>query len=116
MKHEKKGTKKHEKAGDNHHADLQKGETRQAKSHNHGHPHQQPTQEKSNPNLLKRDLKRIEKLHAKVEYLEIREEYDEADKLREQITAIEENANEKARLKAEKAAWSTAERQSHVAC
>ena len=105
MKHEKKvTTKKHEKGG------TEGGETRQAKSHDkhqHGHHQHQNKEEKTNnPNLHKRDLKRIEKLHAKVEYLEIREEYEEADKLREQIVAIEENANEKARQKLEKNAIS----------
>ncbi|CAB9511307.1 expressed unknown protein [Seminavis robusta] len=59
-------------------------------------------QAKANPNLTKRDLKMLEKLHAKIEYLEIRDEYDEADKLREQMTAIEDNANAKAMKKAER--------------
>lgn len=101
MKHEKKNTKKQEKVGDNHHDTLQKNESRPAKPHHHGRPEEKTV---VNSNLLKRDLKRIEKIHAKVENLEIREEYDEADKLREQITAIEETANEKARRKTEKAA------------
>ena len=58
--------------------------------------------------MTKRDLKTLEKLHAKIEYLEIRDEYDEADKLREQIVAIEDNANAKAMKKAEKKAAASA--------
>jgi excinuclease UvrABC nuclease subunit len=50
-----------------------------------------------NANLNKKQLKMIEKLHAKVEYHEIRDEYEEANKLREQIAAIEDaNAVKKA--------------------
>jgi tRNA U34 5-carboxymethylaminomethyl modifying GTPase MnmE/TrmE len=55
-------------------------------------------------NLTKKNLKMIEKLHAKIEYHEIRDEYDEANKLREQITAIEDNANAHALKKAQKSA------------
>jgi hypothetical protein len=47
----------------------------------------------------------IEKLHAKIEYHEIRDETDEANKLREQITVIEDHsANAHALKKAHKSA------------
>lgn len=37
----------------------------------------------------RKNIKMIEKLKAKIEYHEIRDEYSEAEKLREQIQAIE---------------------------
>ena len=58
----------------------------------------------NNPNLNKKDLKMIDKIHAKMEYHEIRDELDEVEKLREQIVAIEEKANLKAMKKADKMA------------
>lgn len=57
-----------------------------------------------NPNFTKRDLKMIEKIQAKIEYREIRDEVDEIDKLRGQIVKPEETANKKALKKAEKLA------------
>lgn len=46
----------------------------------------------------------IEKLRAKIEFHEIRDEYDEANKLREQIDAIKDKADAKAqRIADEKA-------------
>ena len=62
----------------------------------------------NNPNLTKKDLKLIEKIEAKMEYHEIRDEHDEVDKLRQQILAIEEKANMKALKKAEKLASAAA--------
>jgi len=41
----------------------------------------------------------VEKLKSKIEYHESRDEYGEADKIREQITALEERAAEKAAVK-----------------
>ena len=58
----------------------------------------------SNPNLTKKHHKMIEKMLAKIEYHEIRDEYEQADKLREQILAIEDDANMKALKKAERRA------------
>ena len=54
--------------------------------------------------MTKRDWKLIEKLHAKIEYLEIRDEHDQVEFLLEQIEAIQVSANCRALKKAEKIA------------
>ena len=88
----------HGKKDDNHHS------KKEHDGKHGGEPQSSAPTEKVNPNLTKRDLKLLEKLHAKIEYLEIRDEHAEADKIREQIDAINDNANGKALKKAEKKA------------
>jgi hypothetical protein len=94
-----KGGKKHDHHKNDHHKTDKAG---------HGHheeskPQKKEEEEKENPNLTKRELKMMEKLHAKIEYHEIRDELDEANKIREQIIAIEQKAIAKAKTDKESA-------------
>lgn len=95
-KDEKHDNKQHE---NDHH--KQRG--REEKPRPHGESNGMSPKKEENPNLTKRDMKMIEKLHAKIEFHEIREEYDEVKKLKHQIVGIADNASVKAAKKAEKA-------------
>lgn len=94
------GNKKMNHQGKNHH-----GPTKMGRKDNYYNPAAERMAGSSmihNPNLSKKDIKMIEKIEAKIEYHEIRDEHEEVDKLREKLVAIEENANGKALKKAEK--------------
>jgi len=56
-----------------------------------------------NPNLSKKDVKLLAKLHAKAEYAESHDDYTEADKIREQMKDINDRASAKADKKLAKA-------------
>lgn len=69
----------------------------------HSHTQQQSMPEKVNPSLSKKGIRMIEKLKAKIDYFEVRDDNEEAAKLREKVTAIEDTANARTIRKAQMA-------------
>lgn len=69
--------------------------------HNHAPiPHNQYVQDETavidgDPNLIKRDMKQLTKVHAKIIFLEIQEHHERAKTLREQMASIEEISDAK---------------------